>query len=488
MQHLTEATPSVPTVGPSLPVQSGTSPPGSRQLTRDSSLHSISRNELRLFGNEVPHSVKVCVGFGSVKRKKDYILDTVGTMLGLRGGGVLSQSERDMVVVATHLADYDTSWVSSVSTKLQTDYKDLVKGGHFHALHAPIELYPKLDVCPPFCAYKDEPHRVRWRSKQNVDYAFLMYYAAPLAPYYVQIEDDLAFAPNWIGKMMNYVNTQYPPNYLTKENTPWRLINFSELGFIGKMFQSNELTRLAQFLLLFYDQMPCDLLLGEWVKSMTQSRRIEYWKQAPSLFQHIGIFRSLGGYQPLQEKTFGKPLFDNPVGLTAWNMLIMPTYEGRFSYWSGGEPSNRNDMCDFKASNAHAKTKMKRCWFWAKRPAKGQHMTIVFQHDIKLKAVFMEFGHEKHPKDLLKDGVLQVAATASTGQPYSLPMPGQGDLTKCGAFYDLIEVKATPMVYWEEGASVPPAAPVPMVRCLRISMRQNQDEWLVVFNILVRTT
>ena len=36
------------------------------------------------------------------------------------------------------------------------------------------EFYPPLEVCPPDCNYKDEPKRVKWRSKQNVDYAFLM--------------------------------------------------------------------------------------------------------------------------------------------------------------------------------------------------------------------------------------------------------------------------------------------------------------------------
>ncbi|CAE8703792.1 unnamed protein product, partial [Polarella glacialis] len=264
----------------------------------------------------VPNSVSIVVGFGSVKRKKDYVLDTIGILLGLRGGGQVSQAERDSVVIVAHFADFDTHWVSETSSRLQADYKDLVETGHFHGLHAAEELYPPLDFCPGFCSYKDDAHRVKWRSKQNVDYAFLMYYAAPLAPYYIQIEDDIQFAPNWITKMSDFVRANYPPGWLSKENSPWRLIDFSQLGFIGKMFQSAELTRLAQFLLLFYDQMPCDLLLGQFVLAMTQGKKIEYWKQHPSLFQHVGIFRSLGGFQPLQERKFGKLLFDNPGGST----------------------------------------------------------------------------------------------------------------------------------------------------------------------------
>merc|ERR1711972_1228394 len=104
-----------------------------------------------------------------------------------------------------------------------------------------------------------------------------MYYSAPLARYYLQMEDDISFASNWVSKMTSYLGSTWPTTQKTKENTPWRIIDFSQLGFIGKLFQSNELTRMAQFLLLYYDQMPCDLLLGEWMKSMGQPKRIEYF-------------------------------------------------------------------------------------------------------------------------------------------------------------------------------------------------------------------
>ena len=48
---------------------------GPRQLARESSLFTVPRDELRLFGRSVPESVIMSVGFGSVKRQKDYVLD-----------------------------------------------------------------------------------------------------------------------------------------------------------------------------------------------------------------------------------------------------------------------------------------------------------------------------------------------------------------------------------------------------------------------------
>merc|ERR1719428_2139593 len=244
----------------------------------------------------------------------------------------MTDEERSKLVVLVHLAEFDTEWVQETAQTLHKEFKMLVDLGRLHAMHAPQELYPKLDVCPPFCAYKDDPHRVRWRSKQNVDYAFLMYYAAPLAKYYLQIEDDLSFAPNWVARMSDFIMQTYPLQWRSPENSPWRLIDFSELGFIGKMFQGDDVIRLAQFLLLFYDQMPCDLLLGQWMVSMTQPKRINYWKSHPSLFMHVGVFRSLGGFQPLQERKFGKLLFDNPSGHVVSNFTTVPTYNAMFAY------------------------------------------------------------------------------------------------------------------------------------------------------------
>merc|ERR1719183_3515043 len=121
-----------------------------------------------------------------------------------------------------------------------------------------MSRYPELNLCPPFCAYGEDGTRVKWRAKQNVDYALLMYYSAPLAPYYLQLEDDVSFIPNWIQKINDHVNQAYPPGFVSKENSPWRVIDYADPGFMGKLLQSNELLRVAQLLLLFYDQMPSD--------------------------------------------------------------------------------------------------------------------------------------------------------------------------------------------------------------------------------------
>ena len=447
--------------------------PASRHLSRESSLFTVSREELRLFGSSVPPSVSIAVGFGSVKRKKDYVLDTVALMLGLQGDTRVSPEERNSVVIVAHFADFDVAWVNQTAGKLQEQYHDLISAGRFHGLHAKEEFYPPLDICPPACTYKDNSKRVRWRSKQNIDYAFLMYYSATLAPYYLQIEDDINFANGWIGKITEFVTSSYPPTYKSKENAPWRMIDFSQLGFIGKFFQSNELTRLAQFLLLFYDQMPCDILINQWMMAMTQGKKIEYFKNHGSLFQHVGVFRSLGeGFQVLQDTKFGKTLWDNPEANISKNLTIVPTYDTKFLYFPGGEPAKRKDVCDFSASPKQ-KSGVKRCWLWASHVQAGQHVTLSFKTGITVKALLFEFGSDFYPKDLLGNGMIQVASSTTYGT---------GTCTK---FHDVLPVKGERALYWEEGVSDPPKMPVSPVSCIRILVLQSQLEWVNFWSVQV---
>jgi len=183
-----------------------------RQLHRESPLSVVPREELRLFGVQVPSTVQICVGLSAVSRQKDYVLETIQNMLGKEGShNVLGASERSRIVIVAHLADFASDWVVRIAKKLQEDHVELVASGQLHGIHTPPDRYPKLDVCPPLCSFNNDPKRVAWRSKQNIDYALLMHYAAPLATYYLQLEDDIAFAPNWVQKITEYLTTKYPP-------------------------------------------------------------------------------------------------------------------------------------------------------------------------------------------------------------------------------------------------------------------------------------
>jgi len=280
----------------------------------------------------------------------------------------------------------------------------------------------------------------------------------------------------------------YPPGYVSKENTPWRLIEFAELGFVGKLIQSNELPRVAQLLLLFYDQMSADKLLKTFMRAMTQGKKIAYWKQHAPLFSHVGAVRSGGGFELVQDgqiMNMDQP-FNNPQGTVYTSMTIVPTYDARFLYFPGGEPENRDDSCDFSLQKGMQEAK--RCWLWGKGIESGNHITLVFNTDVAVKAVLVELGHTSHPKDILTSAVFEVAEQSNIGGTPDAGTRGEpAVVAHCGAFLHVLNIERQSLVYWEQGMSSPKELPKQKVRCLRVRVTRSQPEWLIIQRIQVRS-
>ena len=87
-----------------------------------------------------------------------------------------------------------------------------------------------------------------------------MMYAQSKGIYYVQLEDDIIAKPNYLSTMKNFA--------LQQPSEDWMILEFSQLGFIGKMFKSLDLSVIVEFILMFYRDKPIDWLLDHilWVK------------------------------------------------------------------------------------------------------------------------------------------------------------------------------------------------------------------------------
>eukprot|EP00438_Fugacium_kawagutii_P020909 Skav211800 [mRNA] locus=scaffold305:363673:365034:+ [translate_table: standard] len=90
-------------------------------------------------------------------------------------------------------------------------------------------------------------------------------------------------------------------------------------------------------------------------------------------------------------------------------------------------------------------------------------------------AAAQEFGNDAHPKDLLQNGALQVAATHGEG---------------CSDFQDLVVLSRATTVYWEAPGGDPPKLPLAapsLVQCLRIQALAPQKEWMVILQMQIRS-
>jgi alpha-1,3-mannosylglycoprotein beta-1,4-N-acetylglucosaminyltransferase A/B len=80
-----------------------------------------------------------------------------------------------------------------------------------------------------------------------------------LGVFYTQLEDDILSKPGFVTTMLKFANDK-----IANKQT-WLVIEFCQLGFIGKMFNCDKLPWLAQFFIMFYAEKPVDWLLSNFV-------------------------------------------------------------------------------------------------------------------------------------------------------------------------------------------------------------------------------
>ncbi|NXL85361.1 MGT4C acetylglucosaminyltransferase, partial [Alectura lathami] len=375
----------------------------------------------------------LAVGLASVRRPRGYYLPA--TLLSLFKQST-EEELREMVVVV-HLADADPGWNAQVAADITRRLAPHILQGRLLLIHAPHEFYPTLEGLKR--NYNDPEERVKFRSKQNVDYAFLLAFAANLSSYYLMIEDDVWSAKSFFTVIRKAVASQ--------EGSNWATLEFSKLGYIGKLYRSSDLPRLARFLLLFYQEMPCDWLLVHFRLLLTQKDVIRF---KPSLFQHMGLYSSFQGtVNRLEDDEFeadGLDLPDNPPAALFTTMSVFENYEPHKAY-----------------STAEG-------YFWGKNPADGSVFCIVFQQPAHVTRVRVRTGSDERRGDFLRAGVLELGRRR------------RADGRDCSVYVTVGTFEKGNF----ERRGLEKGVPSP-VDCVRIRVTRNQSEWLIIQSIDIWT-
>ncbi|NXN11432.1 MGT4C acetylglucosaminyltransferase, partial [Indicator maculatus] len=375
----------------------------------------------------------LAVGLASVRRPRGFYLPATLQSLFQQS----TEQELQELVVVVHLADPDPSWNRQVAASIAQRFAQHILLGRLLLIHAPHQFYPTLEGLKR--NYNDPEERVRFRSKQNLDYAFLFAFAANLSSYYLMIEDDVRCAKSFLTAIRRAV--------ASREGSGWATLEFSKLGYIGKLYRSGDLPRLARFLLLFYQEMPCDWLLVHFRLLLTQKEVIRF---RPSLFQHRGLYSSFQGtLNRLEDDEFqadALDLPDNPPAALFTSMAVFEHYEPLKAY-----------------STAEG-------YFWGKDPAAGSVFSVVFREPVRVSRVRVLTGSAERPGDCLRSGVLELGRRR------------QADGRDCAAY--------TPVGTFQkgtfEGQGLERATGGP-VECVRIRVTQGQSEWLIIRSVEVWT-
>jgi len=328
--------------------------------------------------------VTLAFGIPTVRRQqRSYLMATLSSMI----SGLTAAEEKDALIIV-FIGEEDDNYVNEISSSIQKRFTRALDIGLLEVVSPPNHYYPNLDTLPS--TFGDPKERVKWRSKQNLDYAFLMMYAQSRAVFYVQMEDDVIATPGYTSTIKSFA--------LQQSTNAWFMLEFSALGFIGKLFHSYDLSILIEFFLIFYKEKPNDWLLDHvfWVKVCNpekdnkhcnrekQKLRIKF---KPSLFQHVGKESSLKGKKQLIiDKDFKKqPLFQahlNPKAVIKTNFEEYQTFTALRGY-------------------------LGHTFFWALAPHRNSVLRIIFDQPQKVKRFTFKSGNIEHPGDILTNATVE---------------------------------------------------------------------------------
>ena len=398
------------------------------------------------------YGASIVIGIPTIKREKiSYLSSTLKSLV----DGLSAVERKDCLIIVFVAEPYNEEFVESIGRQVQTSFPKHVESGLIEVISPSAEFYPNLDDIP--LTYGDTPERVKWRTKQNLDFSFLMLYARTRGIYYVQLEDDVLAKPGYLTIMKTYAQQQ--------SQKDWILLEFSSLGFIGKMFKSSNLPIVVEFFLMFYKDKPIDWLLDyllavkvcnpekdlKHCNRMKQEVRVRF---KPSLFQHIGMQSSLKGkVQKLKDRDFGKHmLFRVHVNPPAEIKTSLTTY------------------LKFNINKAYIGQDI----FWALAPKLDDYIEIILKTPVALDEILFRSGKADHREDKFYNASLQVIPLN-----YNDPLKSRTKKTKDG-YYQLGEFDKEGFVH------VKLEPDVGKISKVRIQVHTASENWVIVSEIYLK--
>ncbi|KAM6217316.1 alpha-1,3-mannosyl-glycoprotein 4-beta-N-acetylglucosaminyltransferase-like protein MGAT4E [Rhynchocyon petersi] len=310
-----------------------------------------------------PGETWLTVGISSVPQKEgSNLLNTLDFLF-----RASSKAEQKRFTVLIHLADSDLIWLRDTVDRISSLFSSQILAGQLLLLHAPSDVYSPVDDTG------DNDYPGAFYSKQNVDYAFLMSYATNLSDYFLLLEDNVFCSPNFVSQIRGKVTDM---NF-----HQWALMEFSNMGLLGKLFHSKDLPLLTQFILLFYKEKPLDKLIPHFRALLLQEKPILY---RPFLFFHRAPYPNLVNSQTsgVEKKDVHGP--DNPPASVFTDMTIFDVHFPWEAYT------------------------LAESYFWTHNVSAGNHLTVLFNHPVNVRRVQVRTGSMMEGEYALKKAQVEL--------------------------------------------------------------------------------
>ncbi|KAH8264774.1 hypothetical protein KR038_000758, partial [Drosophila bunnanda] len=201
--------------------------------------------------------VMFVIGVPTVQRpKRSYVLDTIDNLI-----QKMTPEQRSICLIVIYVGETSLQFGKFIVKELRVKHPEHLDSGLIDVIAPHLHYYP--NVTQLHTRLRDDPQRIHWRTKQNMDYIYLMSYAQAKGSYYLQLEDDIM--PN--EGFLNYIEKSALMHGIFRfdHQLDWIAMSFSDLGFMGKLFPSSVLQSFITYLQLFCDHQPIDWLLQSFV-------------------------------------------------------------------------------------------------------------------------------------------------------------------------------------------------------------------------------
>jgi alpha-1,3-mannosylglycoprotein beta-1,4-N-acetylglucosaminyltransferase C len=383
------------------------------------------------------------IGISSVRRINgpDYLLQTLASLIDRT-----STSEQSNITVVVFLADGDPDYNKQSSNAILEHYEHYVNTGFIRIINVSADYYPQLDGLKR--NFGDSPDRVKWRAKQVADFVLLFTYSRNISTYYLQLEDDVVCARGFVTAIRRYIDMQSAAG-------KWTTLEFSELGFIGKLFRSDDLDQLIEFMSMFYAEQPVDWLISYFRLSVGHQQNVLLRK--PTLFQHFGT----------------KSSFD----LTKDNPLVDRFFDAGDGVWSSADnpPATVvSTMPHFKGHLPEMAYSSGNGYFWATKSNTGDSVHVIFDVAQNLSRIVVLTGSPDSPADALDKGSVYISSsvTVSAKGQKICEQPGQ-----------LVAVFSDGHAVAEQLEETVHS----LTRCIIITVDSDQNHWVLFARIAVFT-
>ncbi|EDV28671.1 uncharacterized protein TRIADDRAFT_51821 [Trichoplax adhaerens] len=368
-----------------------------------------------------------------------YISNTLLTLI-----NELDESSLKEIVFIVLLADAPKSNRTYVLKDISSHHYARMASGLIQIIEIPKNFYPPLNN--PTLRYGDKYFvNAKWRTKQAIDYSFLFLYSMDQAQYYIQLEDDISAAPQYLASIKDFIK---------KQTQPWISLAYSRMDIVGTLYKTSSLLRLAQFVMFFYDVQPVSKLYRFFNAIHFQRHSLP---KLPSLFQHVGEKTSkLGFFQKLTvdrdfEIVKRKYKGDNPQAVIQTSMKTIDGYDAGMAY------SIIPGYC------------------WMKEVRIDDTYMIIFNQSHFLSRIALETATAEHSDDFLRGGVIEVSPENKDAAAKKKPL--------CSNYINLGETD-----YGRIDIQGVDKVAKFKIKCLRIRITEHQTSWLLIREIAVWTS